>query len=262
MNAVGGGAVKIGVNVTGTIISTKLPETGQYIKEVGNTVVDSSKAVISNATQFADGAVQTTYGAVRKDSMHMEEGWKNIKTSSIKTGKGIVGGISYAGKSVGQTVQGIRNQDKSQVIEGLKSVGKVAAVAAVGIGVLDLINGPDLVQAEKMLTINDSLDGTTHSVTGVPFESSEIKLSENATITGTFPVFDAGFEATLPDDTFLMSDNVHIGISNMQLYEAIQEDPQLAQSLGFDANDIENLKSSVTPEGYDWHHHQVPGKCN
>ena len=57
-----------------------------------------------------------------------------------------------------------------------------------------------------------------------------------------------------------MSDPVHIGIANMQLYEAIQADPGLADELGFTAEDVENLKSSVTPEGYDWHHHEEPGR--
>ena len=98
MNTVGGGAIKLGLNITGTIISTKLPKTGQYIKEVGNTVVDSSKAVISNTSQFADGAIQIAYGAVKKNSVHLERGWGDIKSSSIKTGKGIGSGLSFAGK--------------------------------------------------------------------------------------------------------------------------------------------------------------------
>ena len=47
----------------------------------------------------------------------------------------------------------------------------------------------------------------------------------------------------------------------MQLYEAIQADAGLADEVaGFTAEDVENLKSSVTPEGYDWHHHEEPGR--
>lgn len=260
VNTIGGSAVSMGVNATGNLVSTKLPKTGEYIKDVGNTVVNSSKAVIANTAQFADGAVQTSYGAVRKDPVHLTEGWNNIKTSTLKTGKGIGGGLKFAGESIGQSVIGIRNQDSEQIIGGLKNVGKVVVVGTLGISVIDMISGPDLVQAEEIITLNSNLDGTSHSITGVPFESKEIELNNGTVYAGVFPVFDSEFDAVLPEDTYLMSDEVHIGIANMQLHEAILENPQLGDSLGFNEEDVENLKSTVTPEGYDWHHTETPGQ--
>jgi hypothetical protein len=53
--------VKSGVDVAGNIVATKFPKTGEYMKEVGHSVVNSSKAVIENTTNFADGAVNGIY---------------------------------------------------------------------------------------------------------------------------------------------------------------------------------------------------------
>ncbi|WP_164525538.1 HNH endonuclease [Siminovitchia acidinfaciens] len=34
----------------------------------------------------------------------------------------------------------------------------------------------------------------------------------------------------------------------------------MADDLRFSSQDVENFQSAVTPEGYDWHHHEEPGK--
>jgi hypothetical protein len=260
INLVGGGIVKGGVNITSSIVSTKFPKTGEYMKEVGDSVVDSSRTVIANTAHFADGAVNGTYGAVTKNPSRMEEGWDDVKTSSVNTVKGIKGGLVFTGKSVGQTVQGAMTRDRGQLTQGLKNIGKVTTVTILGLGVFDHFIDTDVVQAEELDTRNASLEGSTHPVTGVTFEKSIYELESGASYIGVFPVFDSAFEATLPEETYLMSDKVHIGIANMQLYEAIQANPGLTAELGFTTTDVENLQSSVTPAGYDWHHHEHTGK--
>ena len=78
------------------------------------------------------------------------------------------------------------------------------------------------------------------------YAKNSVELENGSVVEGVFPIFDASFEATIPPDAYFMSDPVDIGIANMQLYEAIQADPGLADELGFTAEEIENLKSSVT----------------
>ena len=107
---------------------------------------------------------------------------------------------------------------------------------------------------------NSHLEGSSHSVTNVQFEKNPYEVEEGVVYTGVFPIFDSSFDVKLPEETYLMTDTVHIGIANMELYEAIQGNPELANELGFDSAAIENLKSTVTPVGYDWHHHEEPGK--
>lgn len=258
VNIVGGGIVKTGVKLTGTVVGKKFPEAGTYLQEVGDTVVHSSQKVITNTARFADGTVNGTYGVFTKDEKKKSEGWSDIKTASVDAVKGIAGGVVFTGKSVGQTASGLANQDKEQWTEGLKKLGKAGAVMALGVGVLDILDA-DVVEAVELDTRNMALEGDVHEVTGVPFESNTIERTDGVSI-GVFPIFDAAYEVQLPEDTYLYSDTVHIGIANMELYEAIQDNPSLANELGFDVQAVENLQSSVTPEGYDWHHHEEPGR--
>ncbi|MCM3709183.1 HNH endonuclease [Sporosarcina luteola] len=260
INNIGGGIAKGGVNVASAIVATKFPRTGDYLKEVGNSVVDSSRHVIKNTAQFADGAVNGLYGAVTKDPGKMSEGWEDIKTSSVNTVKGIGGGLVYTGTALGQTLKGAAFQDKDQLVEGIKKVGKVATVGVLGISVFDMVTDQNTVQAEELLSRNGHLDGTMHEVTNVQFEKNISVQNDGTVVEGVFPVFESKFDAALPQDTYLMSDEVHIGIANMQLHEAIQQNPLLAVELGFDQQDIQSLQSSVTPEGNDWHHHEEPGR--
>ncbi|MDN4609178.1 HNH endonuclease [Sporosarcina highlanderae] len=260
VNLIAGGIIKGGVHVASSIVSTKSPEIGAYIKDVGNSVVDSSAKVISNTAHFADGAANGIYGAVTKDPKRLGEGWDDIKASSKNTVKGIGNGIVYTGEALGQTIKGAAFQDKELIIQGMKKVGKVATVGALGVGIIDILVDDNTVHAEVLDTRNGHLDGAAHEVSNVQFEKNISIQTDGTVIEGVFPVFESQFEATLPEETYLMSDTVHIGIANMQLYEAIQDNPALPDQLGFNEQDIENLKSSVTPEGYDWHHHEEPGR--
>ncbi|WOV85017.1 hypothetical protein PGH26_03555 [Sporosarcina jeotgali] len=95
------------MNLAGAVVGSKFPEAGAYIKEVGDTVVHSSRKVISNVTLFADCTMTGVYGVVAKDTVKKSEGWKDVKTASVDTAKGVISGVVYTGKSVGQTVSGV-----------------------------------------------------------------------------------------------------------------------------------------------------------
>lgn len=259
VNKVGGGIVKSGVNLAGSAVEKKFPETGKYIKEVGETVVNSSSIVIENTTHFADGAANGIYGLAKKDKEKQLTGWEDMKTASTKTVKGVAGGAMYVGKSVGQTVSGVIDQDSDQWKEGLKNLGKVSAVAVVGVGVLDIIS-VDLVEAEELETRNMDLAGDTHDSTNVPFEKNIVESDTGKPVEGVFPVFDPAFEMELPSDVLQETDTIHIGIANMELHEAIMNNPNLADELELSAKDVDNLYSSVTPDGYHWHHHEEIGR--
>ncbi|MCM3636566.1 HNH endonuclease [Sporosarcina luteola] len=260
INQIGGGIAKGGVHIASSIVSTKFPKTGDYLKDVGNSVVDSSRHVIENTAHFADGTVNGIYGTITKNPKRMSEGWDDIKTSSVNTAKGIGGGLVYTGSALGQTFKGAALQDKELVVEGAKKVGKVAAVGVLGVSVFEMVTEQNTVQAEELLSRNGHLDESVHEITNVQFEKNVSIQEDGTAVEGVFPVFESNFDAVLPQDTYLMSDEVHIGIANMQLYEAIQQNPSLAVELGFDEQAIQSLQSSVTPEGYDWHHHEEPGR--
>lgn len=90
-------------------------------------------------------------------------------------------------------------------------------MTAFGVGAFDILTEGDSVEAEEIESRNAHLDGTTHPITGVEFESKTIILDDGSVDTGVFPIFESKFDAILPEETYRMSDTVHIGIANMQL---------------------------------------------
>ena len=259
VNKVAGGAAKGGVKIISKAVSTKNEKLGEYIGEVGNSVIEASKGAVDSVSQFADGAIQGTYGLLRKNEYHKQQGWADIKDSTGRTVKGISSGITYTVKSAGITVSGLKNKDRNQILHGLKNIGKVAAVTTFAVGVIDILDGADFVQAEEIETRNDHLNGLEHAETGVPFMEKNIELPNGEVITGSFPVFDSKFSVVLVEEMYLESDHTQFTIANETLYQSIQENPDLAKELGLSQYDVQVVANGTTPEGYVWHHSEQPG---
>ncbi|MFJ5768902.1 HNH endonuclease [Psychrobacillus sp. NPDC093180] len=254
-----GGAAKGGVKLISNVVSKKNEKIGRYVGELGETVIEASKCAVDSVGQFADGTVQGVYGIVKKDTYHKQQGWGDIKDSTGRTIKGVGSGIKYTVRSTGITLHGIMNKDKQEILQGVGNLGKVVAVSAFAIGVFDIVDGPDLVQAETLETRNDHLAGLNHSETGVPFIERTIELPTGELQTGTFPSFASQFSIILAEEMYLESDNTHFQIANQTLYQAIQESPKVATELGLSQLDVQALANGITPAGYDWHHNEQPG---
>ncbi|MEH7342343.1 HNH endonuclease [Bacillus sp. JJ1532] len=259
VNTVVGEAAKGGVKVVSKAVSVKNEELGKYVADVGNSVVDASKGAVDSVSQFADGAIRGAYGVVKQDDYHKNKGWNDMKDSTGRTVKGIGSSIKYTAKSAGITLQGLKNKDKEQILQGVKNLGKVAVVTTFAVGVIDIIDGADTVQAEEIDTRNSHLGGLEHAETGVSFEQKTIELPNGDLQTGTFPVFESQFSVVLAEEVYLESDRTHFSIANETLYQSIQENPSLAREFGLSSEDIRGLENGVTPEGYVWHHNEQPG---
>lgn len=258
INFVGGGTVKVGVNIVGSVVERKYQETGRYIKDVGHTVVNASQKAIENTTHLADGMTNSLYGLATKDKKRQSDGLNDMKQASTKISKGVINGAVYTGKSISQTAKGAVRRDSEQLKKGLKNIGKVGAVTLIGVGVFEAI-GVDSAEAMEIDTRNMELEGSTHETTNIPFERTVVETDKGELQSGVFPVFEPAFEMKLPDDTLQESDTVHAQLANDQLYKSIQQNPALADELGFTTYDIENLQSSATPNGYEWHHNENIG---
>ena len=162
-------------------------------------------------------------------------------------------------KSTGITLNGIRNKDKQEILHGVGNLGKVVAVSAFAIGVFDIVDGPELAQAETLETRNDHLVGLEHAETGVQFIERTVELPNGELQTGIFPLFDSQFSIILAEEMYLQSDNTHFQIANETLYQSIQESPNVATELGLSPMDVQALSNGITPSGYDWHHNEQPG---
>jgi hypothetical protein len=220
LNNVGGNIAKSGVKVVSQAVTSKNNQFGQYMGEVGESIIDASKGAVENLSKFADGTIQGTYGVIAKDSYHKQQGWVNIKESTVSTAKGMGSGIKYTIKSTGITLKGLKNKDKEQILAGVKNLGKVVAVTTFTVGVYDML-ATDTVQAEEIETRNGHLTGLDHQETGVPFAESVVELPNGDSITGTFPIFESKLSVLLSEEMYQQSDQTHFQIANETLYESI-----------------------------------------
>jgi hypothetical protein len=259
LGTVGGGLIGGTVKVVGKAVGSKWQGAGEWLEEVGNNVQVASKIALDNLGQFVDGAVQGTYGVIKKDDYYKQKGLDDLKDSAGRTMKGIGLALKYTVTNVGTTFTGFTSGDKEQALKGLKNLGKVVAVSSLAIGIADVIDGADIVEAEDIETRNDHLNGYEHPETGVPFVEKTVELPNGQVVEGTFPVFDSKFNVMIAEELYLESDDVHFKVANDTLYQAIQEDPKLAQQLGLSQADVQALANGQTPEGYTWHHNEEPG---
>ncbi|OZM56437.1 hypothetical protein CIB95_11725 [Lottiidibacillus patelloidae] len=258
-NSVVGGAAEGGVNLFSKVVSTKNDKVGNYINEVGTSVINASKSAVDSVGQFADGAVRTSYGAWKKDDSIKQQGWSEMKDSTVRTVRGIGTSVKYTFHNGKVVYRGLRTNDRGQIVEGLKNLGKVAAVTTFAVGIIDILDGTDHAEAKILETRNDHLQGLEHSETGVPFQTKVIELSNGDVIEGTFPVFESKFTVVLTEEVYEKSDRFHFSVANDVLYESIQGNPTLANELGLSSSDIVDISQNTTPEGYVWHHSEDPG---
>ncbi|MFB5089471.1 HNH endonuclease [Psychrobacillus sp. PGGUH221] len=109
-------------------------------------------------------------------------------------------------------------------------------------------------------TRNQSLEGGIHPITGVPFEYKQIELPSGENIEGVFPEFETKFEAKLDESQYLESDARHFKEVNSQLKEAVESDQLMGDT--FSEEQLQLIMADETPEGYVWHHSEVPGELH
>ncbi len=111
-------------------------------------------------------------------------------------------------------------------------------------------------------TRNHGLENDVHPITGVPFVKKILEMPNGEWIEGVFPEFSLDFDAKLPEDMYLESDETQFKECSRQLFEAIEADPKLKEK--FTAEQIEQIKDGVNdgtpPDGYVWNHDAEAGK--
>ena len=106
-------------------------------------------------------------------------------------------------------------------------------------------------------TNNEKMEGKI-SPQGVYFSRSQIELG-GLTFEGVFPEFDSLMDVTsLPESMWHKRDYLkHFTYCNSQLKDRILADPVFAGN--FSPLQMQQIVNGVTPSGFTWHHHQVPG---
>lgn len=114
------------------------------------------------------------------------------------------------------------------------------------------------VEAKRIPTRNERLEGQTHPETGVPFKTKVVENCEGELVEVVVPEFDSEFEAKLPEELHEANDNVQFDECNNQLKDAIENDPELREK--FTDEQIELILDGETPDGFTWHHDAEKGK--
>lgn len=229
---------------------------GQWMREATKGVAQASGKSVELVTTLTEGTYKTISGEVNKDKATRGEGLDDVKDTAKTVGKSIVSLLKNTTVSAYETGAGLATKDYERMRAGLWRGSQIAVVAFAAVGVVDFIDGGNVVYAES---INDHYEGGEHPNTYVPFERTEIQYA-GETISGVYPVFESDFSAQLQPSEYTLSDASHESIANAQLHEAIMADSLLQASLNLTDADVQALASNVTPDGYTWHHHEQPGQ--
>jgi hypothetical protein len=105
---------------------------------------------------------------------------------------------------------------------------------------------------------NRDLDGMKNPLTGVEYGKIIVEIN-GYKVDVVVPKFESQFEANLPENLLQAKDKAQFCECNKQLYEAIQENPELAKK--FTPEQIKDgIKNGGAPDGYTWHHDAEVGK--
>ncbi|MDF2923732.1 MAG: hypothetical protein K0R57_2646 [Paenibacillaceae bacterium] len=132
-----GGTVRVVGEVTGS----------GFIKEIGDSVEKATVVTGKTLGNAASGVWDAGAGLIKQDKEQLDEGLHDIKDAVGSTVKGIGQGIGYVYDNGKDVVNGLREQDKELAKEGAKNLVKAAAVGALAIGVVDVLDGPDGMEA-------------------------------------------------------------------------------------------------------------------
>jgi len=106
-------------------------------------------------------------------------------------------------------------------------------------------------------TRNQTLEGDIHPITGVPFEKKVVEMPNGEQVEGVFPEFPSQFDVKLDESEYLDSDARQFKTAINQLGSELDRNPDLGKK--FSPEQIEQIKSGETPDGYVWHHSEQPG---
>jgi len=272
----------------GIILGRPIEKVGEmtnndFVTDVGRGVQKATEKTGETVGKLAQGTWDATSGLISKNDTQLEKGCNDITESVNDTVKGVYNSVRYLGGNGKNAVQGVLEKNSEKVKSAVVNVGKVVAVGALAVGIVDLVSDVDVstVEAEGIEEVgiggetdsieekssvdpihwdtrNEDLEGKFHHVTGVYYDSVEVELNDGTIIEGVFPDFEEDYATAIPESMYHSTDYDQFSYANQQLALSIHEDPTLADK--FTAEQLEQIENGETPDGYVWHHHEQPGR--
>lgn len=134
--------------VTGKVLGGTVRVAGElvhspYIKEIGDSVEHVTAASGDILGQAAGGLWEIGAGLVQKNEPRTREGFGELSQAVGDTVDGVGRGVEYILDNGREMISGLQEGDRERLKQGAKNLGKMAAVGALAIGVIELIDGAD-----------------------------------------------------------------------------------------------------------------------
>lgn len=134
--------------VTGRVIGGSVRVVGEitgshFVKEIGDNVENASIIAGRTAGNLASGMYDTTAGLITSNEDQSSTGMKDIGGAITTTANGVVSSVKYTYTNGKEVVVGFTENDYTKVKDGAKGLIKVAAVATLAVGILDVMDGAD-----------------------------------------------------------------------------------------------------------------------
>ncbi|WP_051348369.1 HNH endonuclease [Peribacillus kribbensis] len=264
----------------------------EFFQEVGTDIQKVSISTGQSIGQLGSGTVSTVKGLLTNNKHVRNEGLKELYAVMERTANGLETMVIHTAQNGKDIVVGVVDRDSRRLLNGTKGIAKTMIVGSVAVGIVDVIDGivehaaevTETVDSNELFfhsihglqeneglyltddssdeyviqTVNADIEGDVHDETGVPYEKETIELSNGQLVTGVYPDFQETAAVSIPEDLYLESDYVQFEAANSYLANQLELNPELRGE--FSSEQLDQIRMGETPDGYVWHHHQVPGR--
>ncbi|WP_214626552.1 HNH endonuclease [Paenibacillus agaridevorans] len=264
----------------------------ETLRELGQRIKQSTAYTFESVGNLADGALIIGAGLVDRDEEKLASGKVTIRNQIEETISNTEHGVRQLIKDGIEVERGIASNDRTKVRRGVSNLLKLTVAGTIGVGLFEILDGSDAansaapesgpvdpihalpLDSETVMptdvlepaaedihhldTINDHLVGIEHPESGVPYESVVVTMPSGDIIEGVFPDFPYVYAGELPPDMYMESDAEQFAYMNHQLAASVQNEPELAGE--FNEVHLAQILRGETPDGYVWHHTEVPGQ--
>jgi hypothetical protein len=265
-----------------------------FIEEIGDGVQNATEMTGETIGRLTSGTVDTARGFLSNDEQLRRQGAGDLFTVMEQTAKGLEQAVVHTAENGKDIFLGLVENDHDKLTKGTKGIVKTVVIGGIAVGLVDFVNGsegvasatettesqpevhhpppvtpvleesslvePNTNMSDEFViqTVNYDIEGNLHEETGVPFSKETMELPNGDSVTGVFPDFQEVISNSIPENLYLDSDHVQFEAANSFLANKIEMDPELQKE--FTTEQYNQIQLGETPDGYVWHHHEVPGR--
>lgn len=141
--AVVGGVIGGAISVIGHVAHNK------FLDELGGSIVDSTILTGQIAGQAASGAADIVAGKVRKKPRHIRKGKEDLINAGDQVVTNIITNAKIIIDNSGEIIEGVKEKDKRKILNGAKTLGKMAAIGAITVGTIKVKPDDDSIDIKK-----------------------------------------------------------------------------------------------------------------